>query len=138
MQNYEYFLRARKKWEMGKSGVYFKLLNKEFGQCNSLEQIEEVVDANIEQKGSIIKIKNILSDIFKENFVDISCNVPSKFHLIDKIGGEKRAIRKTLNPWITCMEAGLIPVLMTKSLLSKDYYPQYLAYIIEDIFNTQI
>ena len=120
IRNYSYFFWRKKEWQLGKSAPYFRNLVDELIKCSNLDEIEEVLNVAVEEeklnKQSKDKIYSVLIDIFNQRILDVNTHIPSLWTVIRK----DKAPRK-LNPVLACMEAGVIPIVMTQNLLSKDY-----------------
>lgn len=136
IKNYNYFMKHKKEWELGKSAPYFRNIKDDLVKCKNLDEIEEVLTLAVEEdklnKQSKDKIFSVLIDMFNEKILDVNTGIPSKWII------EKNGKKKEMNPVLACMEAGVIPVLMTQNLMPKDYFPQYMRYLIDSIFEHQI
>jgi hypothetical protein len=137
IQNYDYFLRGKKEWDLGKSAPYFRNIKEDLVKCKTLEEIEEVLNVAVEEeklnKQSKDKIFSVLIDIFNQRILDVNTDIPANWK-VQKKGDE--AVE--LNPVLACMEAGVVPIVMTQNLLPKEYFPQYMRYFIDSIFEYQV
>jgi hypothetical protein len=129
---------------LDKTTVYFKNLQEELLACESMEDVDALIKRRTDKKqnekqkildmNSAKKITAYVADtIFRNEVTEknsgIPCSWNAKFPNGEVYSG---------NPITTCMVAGLIPVIETQTLSSKDYFQPYLKYFIEDIFNGQI
>jgi intein/homing endonuclease len=137
IQNYSYFMRGKKEWLLGKSAPYFRNIKDDISKCKTLEEIEEALNLAVEEeklnKQSKDKIFSVLVDMYNQRILDVNTGIPARWEVEKK--GEKRTSE---NPILAVMSAGLVPVVMTQNLLPKDYFPQYMRYFIDSIFDYQV
>ena len=70
-----------------------------------------------------------MEDLFETKLLDINTDIPSKWTI--KYGG------KDVGPYFpisAALSAGLIPVVENNHIYSKDYYPQYMRWLIQDLY----
>ena len=136
IENYDYFLKGKKEWNLGMSATYFRGIKDRIRGCTSIEEVEEVLDDAVRDdllnKQSKGKILAVVADIFNQKILDVNTDIEPYW------GVETNIINSEMNPVLATMEAGLIPIIMTQNLLSKDYFPQFMKYFIDSIFNYQI
>lgn len=139
IQNYSYFFSGKKEWQLGKSAPYFRNIKDDLLGCKNLDEIEEVLNVAVEEdklnKQSKDKIFSVLIDIFNQKILDINTKIPAYWKTSIRNNETKE---RELNPVLSVMEAGLIPVVMTQNLQPKDYFPQYMRYFIDSIFEYQV
>jgi hypothetical protein len=143
VDDYENFFRGKKEWDLGATAPLLRLISEELHTARTMEDIYKVIneaeiDKEIEGKynipnGSKAKVLRVLNDVYTQQMLDISTQVPSKWKIIDRKTGDSREY----SPITACMACKLVPSLITSSLFTKHYYPQYLKYILDDIFNAQ-
>ncbi len=149
--DYENILKGNKQWEFEKTAVYFRNLLydddgniKERGllNCLTLNQMIKFVISEVNKnakewgfrnpEGVISKIINVLKDIYNAHILDISAKHKAEWVVEDK--GNK----KEYPPYIACLVADLIPVIITSNLRNHlSFYPHYMKYITEDIYKMQ-
>jgi hypothetical protein len=137
IQNYNYFLKGKKEWMLGKSAPYFRNIKDELLKCSTLDEVEEVLDVAVEEeklnKQSKEKIFSMIIDMFNQKILDVNTNIPAEWEVHRKGFDPVK-----LNPVLACMEAGVVPSVITRNLLPKDYFPQYMRYFIDSIFEYQV
>ena len=140
IRNYGRFFKGKKEWEMpGATGKWFRLLEDELSKSESIKEVEELIykTLNPETKkgveGVAEKMFSIIDSVFREEILDINTKIGSKLTVV-KSGIEK----ENYYPIPALMKARLVPSFITSNLVTKDYFPQYFKFIIDDIFNLQI
>lgn len=135
VDNYKYFFQGRKNWELGGSERYFKALRPYLKMCNTIEQVKNVVEEKLDLKtnkglkGTYEKIMRTMEDLFEMKILDINTGIPSKWRIRyqDKDIG-------SFYPVSTALSVGLIPVVENGHIYTKDYYPQYMRWLIQDLY----
>lgn len=137
IQNYSYFMKGKKEWLLGKSAPYFRNIKNDLLRCSTLDEIEEVLNIAVEEdklnKQSKDKIFSVIIDMFSQKILDVNTNIPAYWKV-----QKKNEDPITVNPVLACLDAEAIPVLVTQNLQPKDYFPQYMRYFIDSIFEYQI
>jgi hypothetical protein len=138
VENFDYFFDTKDTWKLGASDKWFRQCKEQIKNATSIDEMEGIlVDELGHIKGlkpTINKILSIFRDMMDMNFTDISSGVAStwdfRFNLDEKDATE--------NPVIGLMRTGAIPAIITTNLWSKQYYPHYLRYYMDSIYNKQI
>jgi hypothetical protein len=137
INEYTFYLKEKKEWRMSNSGRYFRLMKDDLIKCKSMEEMEDVVMHHpcmpIKEKGMRNKILSVLQDIFDSGFLDVGSGV-SPFWKVKLKDGHIGSY----TPIVAAMLAGLVPVVQTREVKAKDYFPQYFRYLVDDIFDKQI
>jgi len=162
MSEYHLFLQGKKDWELEKSGTYFRnlllnddgdvredgLLNcKSFDEMKSLILKQEEKEIQEDVKGQLVvrkytgyvienekvryKLMNVLKDICNTQIFDITNGIHPKWTIELPDG------KHIYHPWIACLIAGLVPSIVTSDLRNKEFYPQYIRFVFNDIFKFQ-
>lgn len=136
IDNYKYFFQGRKNWDLGGSERYFKALRPELRKCRNIEQVKEVLENNLGDKsgkkglkGTYEKLLKTMEDLFETKLLDISTDIPSKW----LIKYEGKDVGKFF-PISAALSVGLFPVVENGNIYSKDYYPQYMRWLIQDLY----
>jgi len=125
-------------WDLGNTTKYLKKYGNEFSKCKAINEIDDLIEELTEKKlipdTSGPKMLAIFNEIFEKNILDISNRIPTQWRVVRKDEeGEIIAI-VDYPPIIACIFANLVPVLITSSLVNKEYFPQYYKYIGKQIF----
>jgi len=129
----DHYLKGKKEWDMGKSLKYFRNIKDALLECTNIEQAYDVVENGIDNEQSQDMIKAVLTDLWNQGFLDIQNKIPSTWTVRDKRTGQQ----EEHHPFVACLTAGLIPVLITAHLKDKGYFPQLFRMIGEEILNEQ-
>ena len=143
IQDYENVLKGKENWEFNKTGVYFRnLLYDDYGRvrgdglasCKDLKDIKELVE-ELPKKltGVKDKIVNVMKDILNSKILDISNKRLSSYWGVEFQDGTKMKY----HPWSACLATDIIPVIVTADIRHHFFYPQYMKFIMEDIFKNQ-
>jgi hypothetical protein len=142
IQDYKNYLKGNKEWELGKSSIPFRNMQEELLKCRTFDDIKMCVgnyhpdEADEKLKispQSMTKIIMTMDDIFSQQILDTSTNVPSKWKLVNR----RNNLSEEFYPFIALLKANLIPTIKTKDLFTKFYYTQYMKFVIDIIFNNQ-
>jgi hypothetical protein len=110
IQNYSYFLKGKKEWELGKSAPYFRNIKEDLIRCVNLDEIEETLNIAVEEdklnKQSKDKIFSVLIDMFNQKILDVNTGIPAQWTV-----KKKKHEETILNPVLASK-------LTTKRLLS--------------------
>ena len=122
-------------YEMGKSAVYFRNLEKDLLLCNSFEEMADVVDDNIPEKHKMMKFKliSILRALDKSKIADISTN-DAHAYLKTSTADSLQPINYTI---ISLLKAGLVPSIQTSTLWIENHFAPYLSFIVNSIYKNQ-
>ena len=133
MDNYKYFLQGRKNWELGGSERYFKFLRVRLKKCKTIEEVRTLLQEEFEDKkglkGTWEKILKTMEDLYEMKFLDINTDVPSKWKIRfkGKLVGD-------LFPVSAALSVGLLPIVENGHIYTKDYYPQYMRWLLQDLY----
>ena len=83
-------------------------------------------------EGSVKKIRGELNQLIANKIVDIASPAQSTWTY------QKDGTTLQLNPFLAASISGIIPSLVTTEIKGTDYWPQYLVYIITDLFEKQM
>lgn len=122
-------------WKLDKSEVYLKNIKEELKECNSMGEIEAVLDENFpenNQRGMKFKMKSIFQDLFENNMLEVT--VPEAPAFLEYHKGEETYTNYTVQ---TILRAGLIPSIQTFDLRNQDYFPAYMSFIVNSIYQNQ-
>lgn len=135
IEKYDHYLKGKKEWELGKSVTHFRNIQKTLMHCETLEEVYQTVDNGIDEKIELsrLKIKSVMTDIFEQKFLDIQNKIPPEWKIKD-INTEHEM---EFQPFMSCLVAGLIPVIITSHIKDEGYFPQLFRYLTEDILNEQ-
>lgn len=141
ISNYERYMKGKEDWELKNSLPYFKNIKNSLLLCRNLDEINETITKMIDPglRLTQLKLMNLMEDIFNENMLDITNDIPAKMKLkVKDIRQRDKIISEhEYYPFVTFMLADLAPVLETANLKPKGYFPQQFRFIVEDIFNKQ-
>ena len=135
IDNYKYFFQGRKNWELGGSERYFKALRPYLKMCSNMDQVRNVVEEKLDLKtnkglkGSYEKIVRTMEDLFDTKILDINTGIPSKW----RIRYQNKDVGSFF-PVSAALSVGLIPVVENGHIYTKDYYPQYMRWLIQDLY----
>lgn len=139
VDNFDYFFKGRDSWKLGASDKWFRQCKDQIMEATSLDEIEN--DILIKQIGhikglkpTIGKIMAIFRDLMDLNFTDISSGIPSTWKFKYNMEGTETEE----NPVIGTMRTGCIPSLITTNLGRKEYFPNYMRYYLDSIYDGQI
>ncbi|MEK0371023.1 MAG: hypothetical protein QQN55_07710 [Nitrosopumilus sp.] len=143
IQDYENVLKGKETWEFKHTVVYFRnLLYDDDGNikkdglisCKNIRDIKNLVEKEIPPKltGVKDKIVNVMQDILNSKILDLSSNINAKWN-VEFPNKEK----KFYYPWTSCLLADIIPVIVTSDIRKHFFYPQYMKFIMDDIFKNQ-
>ncbi len=71
--------------------------------------------------------------MFNQKILDVNTKISPRWEVRKNDGTVMSG-----NPVLACLEAGIIPSIITQNLQPKDYFPQYMRYIIDSIFEYQL
>lgn len=121
-------------YSLDKSKVYLGNLLNELTECNSIEEIREVLDENIPERHTMMKYKlmNIFEALFENNMLNVAVpDAPAYLEMRNKKG---RYYNLTLQ---TLMASGIIPSVQTSDLRNQDYFAAYIAFIVDSLYRNQ-
>lgn len=143
VDDYDNFFKGKKEWDLGQTAPILRLIAEELHDAKDMNDITEAIEkATIDKEmsskynipnNSKGKVLRVMNDVFNQKMLDISTGVPSRWKIMDKRTGDTREY----SPITACMACKLVPSLMTSSLFTKHYYPQYMKYLLDDLFNAQ-
>lgn len=128
-------------FDLGKSGNYISDIKEELIQCETPEQIKEVLNENLPGGGDgkksgfeamRAKIFNAFSNLMKEEILDIT---NPECHAYIKVKEPKEYIG---NPFSVIMKARGIPSLITSDMINKKYKSVLFSYYINGIFKNNL
>lgn len=142
MINYDNMFKGTQK-ELGKSGEYLKkLIFDEKGNVRkdgmisktTFQQQSDWIDKNIMDKMDLTreKLKTIFRDFSSQQIFDNMNGVPAKWKVVFPDGNEYEVY-----PWTACIMADLAPSVITSDLRNKSEFPQWIRFILQDIFQNQ-
>lgn len=144
VMDYSNFFKGKADWDMEKSAPLLRLIAEDISACTTFPEMYSVIaKANLTAAGatdgfkipenSKAKVIKVLQDVYNQQILDISTGVPSMWKIMDARTGETREY----SPFAAMMACRLVPAIMTRNLQSKHYYPQYMKYMLDDIFDNQ-
>ena len=125
-------------FELGKSGNYINDLKEELFQCETPEQVKEVLEENLPGKegksfeSMRTKIFNAFNNLMREEILDIT---NPECHALLKIKEPEEFIS---NPFSVIMKAKGIPSLITSDLINKKYKSVLISYYVKNIFKNHL
>lgn len=138
IEHFDYFFQAKENWKLGASDKWFRQCKDRFKESTSLEEMEDILVEEIGHikglKPTIGKIMSIFRDMMDLNFTDISSGVAANWKFV--LNMEDKEIET--NPIIGLMRAGAIPSIITTNLGRKEYFPNYMRYYMDSIYDMQI
>ena len=128
---------ASKYFDLGNSKKFFVgEVETELSKCETKEELFALLDRLMEEKvipeGSVKKIRGELNQLIANKIVDIASPAQSTWTY------QKDGTTLQLNPFLAASISGIIPSLVTTEIKGTDYWPQYLVYIITDLFEKQM
>ena len=124
-------------FEIGKAGMYINNLKESLSECNTTQQIKEVLENGLPEekgfKGMKIKVLTAFDSLFNEEILDIT-NPEYPSYLQTKIN-DKLFFS---NPFSVIMKAGFIPSFVTSDLSVKKYQSSLMAHYIDTIFRNNL
>jgi hypothetical protein len=118
-------------------------MQEELSECSTYDEVKRAV-ANFELDDDLKKLKvsvqsktkiiATMDDIFNQEILDTSTGIPAKWTLYNR----KDKHSENMYPFMALLKANLIPVIKTMDIKNKFYYPQYMKFIIDSIFNNQV
>lgn len=120
---------------LGGSQKYWSRLSKEFIDCKTLEECEDIIEDSKLQKSIKNKIYSLLYDIWQEKIFDI--NNPDA-HAFAQIKFKETNLTFVSNPFLAFMVAGAIPSVQSRSLKNKFFSEDYFDYLLREVFEKQI
>lgn len=143
IQDYKTYLKGNKDWELkGGTAVLFRNMQDDLMGCSTYDEIKSAVaryeldedDQRLKlSPQSKAKIISTMDDIFSQHIIDTSTGIPASWKLYNRKSREQ----EDLYPFIALLKANLVPVIKTSDVITKFYYPQYMKFIIDSIFNSQ-
>ena len=135
IDNYKYFFQGRKNWDLGGSERYFKSLRPYLKMCKNLDEVRDTTEEKLDikknkgLKGSYEKIVKTMEDLFEMKLLDINTGIPSKWRIKQK----GRDVAKFF-PVSAALSVGLMPIIENGHIYTKDYYPQYMRWLLQDLY----
>jgi len=123
-------------WKLDKSKVYLGNIKEELKECNSITEIEAVLDESFpeqNQKGMLFKMKSIFQDLFENEMLEVTVPEAPAF-LEYHISSEEVYRNYTIQ---TILRAGLIPSIQTFDLRTQEYFSAYMSFIVNSIYQNQ-
>lgn len=142
MMDYDNFFSGTRR-ELKKALMYLKnlLFNddgtvRDGGLMDAKDYISqrEIIDKEIPYKMVTVKdtLKTILKDLNNEKIFDITNKTPSRWKIVFPDKSEDKVY-----PWTACLMADLVPSILTYDLRQKDYFSQWIRFILNDLFKNQ-
>jgi len=122
-------------WKLDKSKVYLGNIKEELKGCNSMGEIEAVLEESFperNQRAMKFKMKSIFQDLFENNMLEVT--VPEAPAFLEFHQGEVIYTNYTIQ---TILRAGLIPSIQTFDLRTQDYFSAYMSFIVNSIYQNQ-
>lgn len=131
------WFKSRKNWLLSEASRqrYDNLINEhpELLTCDTYEgMLRYITPEAVGNKDVYGKITSILRGLMNEQMLDSNAQAKSEWTVTYPDG---RSI--TTYPWDACILAGLVPSIVTSDLRHKPYYPDYLSFVLEDIYEKQ-
>ena len=135
IENHIYYFKAKKEWDLQKSGKYFDDLKPALTQCTTEEQVINTIREGIPQnmETSMTHLVAVMKNIFDQKILDISTGIASEWEI-----RKQPNYSRSFLPFTAMLVADLVPVLVTANIRHKDYFPIYFKFIVEDIFQKQV
>jgi len=121
-------------YSLDRSKVYLGNLMDDLIECNSMEEIREVLNENIPEKHRMMKYKlmNIFEALFENNMLNVAVpDAPAYLEIRNKRGNYYNLTLQTL------MAAGLVPSVQTSDLRNQDYFAAYISFIVNNLYRNQ-
>ncbi len=122
-------------WKLDKSKVYLGNIKEELKECNSMSEIEDVLDESFQEDGQKLmkfKMKSIFQDLFENNMLEVT--VPEAPSFLEYHQGGEVYRNYTIQ---TILRAGLIPSIQTFDLRTQDYFSAYMSFVVNSIYQNQ-
>jgi hypothetical protein len=120
---------------LDKSKVYVTNLMEKLADCNSMMEIQEIIEEEIPKKHNMMKFKiiNIFQSLFKSQILNVTVpEAPAFLEYYDKRGN------KYYNTTVqTLLRAGLIPSIQTSDLKNHDFFSAFMSFIVDTLYNNQ-
>jgi hypothetical protein len=123
--------------DLGKSGIYFRKICKELVECDTLENMEKVINEQEMADGIKEKIKTYLSDLRDRKLVDAFSE--ESYSEIKYYEGVEHNHTKDefYNPINGILRAGTVVSMLTKDILNTKFYQNYVKYWVNLVFENQ-
>lgn len=133
IQNFRYFFQGNRNIELGNSDRYFKKMLSKIAQCQNEDQVETILSDELKnkriQRGTFDKIYTTMAELYRLNICDVNSGVPSKWEI-----KERGKSLGSFFPPSALMSCGLIPIVENGHIYNKYYYPQYMRWLIQDVY----
>ncbi|MEA2037496.1 MAG: hypothetical protein U9O94_08355 [Nanoarchaeota archaeon] len=138
INNYHYWIEGLPNWKLGKgSAPRFKKIvqSMDARTIKTKEQFLKLFYDNLDPKSDAMVLEHIISkidDIFNQQFLDIS-NLSDPYWCMYRVAAKKK--RFVAAPFLVAMRAKLVPVICTRDLYTKEFYPQFMRWTCESLIN---
>lgn len=117
---------------------YYQSHVDEFKDCNSEDDVNDLIDSFLDPKGKItknmnFKLKAIFREIFSDNILNIT-NPSAPSYLNLKMIENERSITYKNFTIQTLIRAGLVPSIQTSDIRNYDFFATFMAFIVNSIY----
>lgn len=98
-------------------------------------QMKQLIDNEIDMKkmeGVKIALNNFLKNLYNQNMFDIANEIEPRWTV-----EFPEKTKQEMYPWNACIMADLVASLINSDIRKKTFFPQYLKFVLDDLFNKQ-